>query len=191
MDLRPQRLTVGGLHLEALSVGGIETCYQIPAFDACLDIGRCPHDAIRQRNLLLTHAHIDHAAGLPYYISMRGMTGQPPPRVYAPARSHEALAEILALWSRLQADTERCTFTALSAGDEVPLKGGYARAFASPHRIDTLGYTLFQRVRKLKPELVGVEGAEIARRVQAGEEVHQIIDRAELCFPGDTKIEVV
>ncbi|MCC7382377.1 MAG: MBL fold metallo-hydrolase [Deltaproteobacteria bacterium] len=190
--IRSHRLTVAGLQLEATSVGGIETCYQLPGFDTCLDIGRCPDRAVRHGTLLLTHAHIDHAAGLPYYISMRGMLGFPAPRVFCPASAHEPLVRILEAWRELQADTDRVKLTPIEAGATIPLKGpSFARAFPAPHRIECLGYTLYSQVRKLKPELLGTSSEEIARRARAGEEVHVVIERAELCFPGDTRIGVV
>ncbi len=190
--LVPRRLELAGLQVEALSVGGIETSYQVPAFDVAIDIGRCPPSAVRMGTLLLTHGHIDHAAGLPYYVSMRGMTGQSPPRVFVPAASHDAITRILDAWRDLQADTDRCMLIPTNPGDRIPLKNGsFARAFGSPHRIATIGYTLFKTVRKLRPELVGEPTERIAERVKAGEIVHEIIERPELCFPGDTRIEVV
>jgi ribonuclease Z len=186
------RLSVGGLELEATSVGGVETCYQLPQLGVCLDIGRCPDGAERQATLLLTHAHIDHAAGLAYYVSMRGLMGAPPPRVFCPASAHPALSTILEAWSTLQADTQRCTLTGVRPGDELPLgKTTFARVFRSPHRIATVGYTLCQRIKKLRPELAGSTQDEIAARARAGEAVTEEHILPLLCFPGDTMIDVV
>jgi ribonuclease Z len=185
-------LVLAGNVIHALSIGGIETCFEIPAFDVCLDIGRCPPGAERRGTLLLTHAHIDHAAGLPYYVSIRGMLKHTPPRVFCPKSAHPHLAQILEAWAKLQADTDQCTLTAVEPGDTVTLGGdGYARAFRSPHRIDCIGWTLYRRVRKLRPELVGLPSEAIAQRAQAGEDVHVHIERAEIAFPGDTMIDVV
>jgi ribonuclease Z len=190
--IRPERLRLAGLEIKALSVGGIETSYQIPAFDACLDIGRCPPSAIRMSTLLLTHGHIDHAAGLPYYISMRGMMRHSPPRIYCPAPAYEPIAKILSAWTELQADTDRCKLIAVEPGAVIPLKGDkVARAFSSPHRIDCIGYTLYSHVRKLKSELVGLSQEQIADRARAGENVQTVEERAEICFPGDTRIDVI
>ncbi len=185
-------LDVGELQIEAFSIGGVETCYQIPALDVCLDIGRCPPGAERRAVLLLTHAHIDHAAGLPYYVSMRGLSNLTPPRVYCPAADREGLQSVLDAWSRLQTDSARCRLVGVKPGDEIRLPRDHvARPFRSIHRISTVGYTIFSQRRKLKQALHGLDGPEIARRARAGETVNEIHERAELCFPGDTRIEVV
>src|SRR5436190_1887717 len=128
------RLDVAGHLIEAHSEGGIETCFQVPAFDVCLDIGRCPPGATTRSTLLLTHGHIDHAAGLPYWISMRAMNGLAPPRVFVPKASHGAIARMLAAWTELQSNAEQCELIPLEPGAEIPVRGGFARTFASPHR---------------------------------------------------------
>jgi ribonuclease Z len=186
------RLQLGGLTIEAQSVGGVETCFQVPDFGLNLDIGRCPEGAIGQDRLLLTHAHIDHAAGLPYYVSMRSMRHQGPPDIYCPAASHPTLMRLLETWSELQADTLLCRLMPIEPGDRIQLPNdAFAQVFRSPHRISTAGYTLFRRIRKLKPEHKGKDGSEIGRLARSGSEIHEIIERAELCFPGDTTIDVL
>ena len=185
-------LDVGGLKIKAFSVGGVETCFQVPQFDVCLDIGRCPPGAERRPVLLLTHAHIDHAAGLPYYVSMRGLSNMTPPRVYCPAADRDGLQAILDGWSKLQADSDRCRLIGVKPGDEIALPRDHvARAYRSPHRISTVGYTIYARRKKLKPELHGLDGPQIAARARAGESVNDIVVTPELSFPGDTRIEVV
>lgn len=185
-------LVLGGHAVRALSIGGIETCFELPAFDVCLDIGRSPPGAERRGTLLLTHAHIDHAAGLPYYVSMRALYKYPPPRVFCPKEAEPHLAKLLETWTHLQADTDRCSIHGVEPGDTIPLDGdAYARTFRSPHRIATVGYTLMKRVRKLKGELVGLPAEEIARRARSGEAVNDVFERAEVCFPGDTTIDVL
>jgi ribonuclease Z len=182
----------GRFQLRGRAVGGVETCYEVPTWDLNLDIGRCPPGAERQGTLLLTHGHIDHAAGLPYYVSLRALYGMPPPTIFCPRSAEGPLRDILAAWARLQTDSERCDLVGLDAGDAVPLgPTRFVRAFSTPHRIHTLGYTVFERVRKLKPELRGLPADAIRARAQAGEPVDDVIERPELCFPGDTRISVL
>lgn len=186
------RLEVCGHRVDAVSVGGVETCYRLPRFRLNLDIGRCPPGAEREPTLLLTHAHIDHAAGLPYYVSMRGMMSAPPPTVYCPAHDRDALWAILKGWAGLQADADRCELIGVTPGERIPLgKSTCAQTFRSPHRISTLGYTLMRTTRRLKPELRGRTEAEIAEIARAGHAVQDEHEVAEICFPGDTTADVV
>jgi ribonuclease Z len=123
---------------------------------------------------------------------MRSLMKLSPPRIFCPLESLEPFQRILAAWVDLQADTDRCTITGVQPGDVIPLSNDtFARVFRSPHRIPTCGYTLFRKIRKLKPELLGAPAEEIAKRARAGEQVDLFFDRAELCFPGDTRIDVV
>ena len=186
------RVELGGQVLHAVSVGGIETCFQLPAFDCCLDIGRCPPGAVGRSRLFLTHAHMDHAAGLPYYVSMRAMQRLEPPKVYCPAGVAPILSEILDRWTLLDSNANRCTLVPSHPGDEIPIGGdAHVQAFRSPHRVETLGYAFYRRRRKLKAHLHGLDGQAIAARARAGEDIHDTVDRCELCFPGDTSIEVL
>lgn len=186
------RVDLAGHVFEALSIGGIETCFQLPSFDCCLDIGRCPGSAVARSRLLLTHAHMDHAAGLPYYVSMRSMQGQSAPKIYCPASVRETLQQILDAWSTLDSDASRCELIGVEPGARMPLSGDrWFETFASSHRVDTIGYLLIRQRRKLKAHLHGMDGTEIAARVRSGEEIHDVIEIDEVCFPGDTGIEVV
>lgn len=182
----------GRFRLRGRAVGGVETCYEVPTFDLNLDIGRCPPGSERQSRLLLTHGHIDHAAGLPYYVSLRALYRMPPPTVFCPRSAVGPLTDILAGWARLQTDSERCHLVGLEPGAVVSLgPSRFVRTFAASHRIETLGYTIFERVRKLKPSLRSEPPEALRARRAAGEEIHDVVERPELCFPGDTRIDVI
>ena len=186
------RVDLAGHVIEAHSVGGIETCFQIPSFDCCLDIGRCPPGALRQSRLLLTHAHMDHAAGLPYYVSLRAMLNLPAPKVYCPRGTSDTLQKILDLWTKLDSNANRCELIPVDPQTSFTLGGDrVVTTFRSPHRTEAIGYCLKRQKRKLKPALHGLDGPTIAERVRKGEVVHDIHETNEICFPGDTGIEVV
>ena len=72
-------LKILGNDLEAVSIGGLETCIELPAWGLCFDIGRCPPSAVRRERVFITHAHMDHAGGLAYHAAMRDLLGMKPP----------------------------------------------------------------------------------------------------------------
>lgn len=191
-EVHPSHLVLAGQSVKAISVGGIETCFQLSGFDCNLDIGRCPPGAIGQSRLLLTHAHMDHAAGLPYYVSMRAMQRLRPPRVHCPVEVEPTLRRILEAWASLDSDADRCHLEGVSPGDRIPLGGdAHARVFRSVHRVPTVGYALFRSRRKLKPQLHGLDGGRLRDLARAGEDLHEVEDRCELCFCGDTAAETL
>ena len=62
----PERFTI-----EGRSRAGHETYFRVRELGAVLDIGRCPDMAIGMPNIFITHAHLDHALGIPFYAGQR------------------------------------------------------------------------------------------------------------------------
>ncbi|MCJ7543023.1 MAG: MBL fold metallo-hydrolase [Phycisphaerae bacterium] len=78
MKIRPYELSevrVGEFTLAGYSVAGEEAVIVAPELDCVFDIGRCPREALVVNHLLLTHGHMDHVAGLPYYFAQRDFQG--------------------------------------------------------------------------------------------------------------------
>ncbi|MEE2902004.1 MAG: MBL fold metallo-hydrolase [Myxococcota bacterium] len=187
-----QTLSFKGFELEVFSIGGIESCYRIPNHKILFDIGRCPPGSDRFSKLFLSHSHIDHAGGLPYYVSMRNLKQMSPPTIYCPKESRENLWKMLKSWTNLDADADRCELIGVEAGEEIALSSDrYVRAFGSPHRVPVRGYTLFRRSKKLKSKYQGESSTNISQLVKQGTEVHESKIVPEFCFPGDSMIEVL
>ena len=77
-------IQIGDLDIIGYSVGGEETVVAVPQLDVCFDIGKAPDQVISINHVLLTHGHIDHAAGFAYYLSHRQFDGQVPGTIVAP-----------------------------------------------------------------------------------------------------------
>jgi ribonuclease Z len=58
-----ERLQLGELELEALSIGGIETCIHVPRWKLAFDVGRAPRGLIPCPTVLFTHdrSELEHA----------------------------------------------------------------------------------------------------------------------------------
>ena len=57
--------------IQGVSVAGEQTVVQLPELDVAFDIGLCPRIALSSPYVAISHGHMDHVAGLPYYFSQR------------------------------------------------------------------------------------------------------------------------
>lgn len=185
-------LQLAGLGLDAISVGGLETCIQVPGWDLAFDIGRCPRSAVHRGRVFFTHAHIDHLGGIAQHAATRSLLGLTPP-VYG---LHPALIPdvevLLDAWRRLDGSELLCELVPIQPGDSLELgRDIVIRPFLAPHRVRCQGYAIWRRRRKLLPELVGQPQEAIRARRMRGEPVSHDALAPELAFTGDSLIEVV
>lgn len=185
-------MRLAGHLVDALSVGGIETCIQLPELDLCFDIGRCPPEAVKRRRVFLTHTHMDHAGGIAYHAATRDLYKAPPPTWYVPRENAPDLLELLEVWRRLDGSTLPVTVVPCGPGDTLDLgKGLSVRPFRSPHRVPTQGYALVRSRTRLRADLAGLGEAAVRERRLAGEPVAETVESVEFAFTGDTLPEVI
>ncbi|MEZ4234625.1 MAG: MBL fold metallo-hydrolase [Myxococcota bacterium] len=185
-------LTVAGIEVVAVSVAGIETCIEIPGWQLCFDLGRCPHTAVRRKRVCVTHAHVDHLGGLVHHVSQRDLLGMPPATYHVPHHAVDGVEALLAGWRGLDRSELPANVVGVRPGDQIEV-GSHRRirAFKSVHRVPTLGYALVRDHVGLLPELVGRPSAEIRARLQRGEPINVPGEQVEVVFCGDTRIDVV
>jgi ribonuclease Z len=185
-------LKLVGIDVNAVSVGGLETCIELPGFDLAFDIGRCPPSAVRQRRVLCTHGHMDHMGGLAYHAATRDLLGMPPPTYLVPRENHADVLALFDTWRRLDRSDLPCTIVPCGPGDRVDVGGGrVAVPFRSPHRVPCQGYAIVAKRKKLLPAYEGLSGEEIHRRRASGEPVSEEHDVVEVAFTGDSVFDVV
>jgi ribonuclease Z len=188
-------LKFGGLELEAFSISGLATYVLAPAFDACFDLGHCPVEATKLRNVFLSHVHQDHAGGVPRHFSLRAMFGARPSRVYCPAESAEALRDVLRAWERLEEKPALdldAHVRGLAPGDTVDLGRRYTvRAFDVVHRIASRGYTVIENRKVLRAEYQGLPGVAVHAARLRGETVSDDRPHPVFTYVGDHTAETL
>jgi ribonuclease Z len=186
-------VTAGPYTVRGVSVGGVYTSIAIPELSVLFDVGIAPRSLGGIDTILLSHGHADHVGALPALLGIRALHGKTrPPRVVMPREIIGDLTDALAALSKLQRWPLEIEALGMSPGDELVLRGDLlVRAVRTFHPVPSLGYVLVRRVAKLRPELQGLTGPQIAQRRRAGEDVTETEDRIELAYATDTLISAV
>mgnify|MGYP002641138444 CR=1 FL=1 len=181
------KLDVGDFSLHGYSVAGEASVIIAPELDCAFDIGTCPREALTVNHVLLSHGHTDHFAGLPYYFAQRDFQGIEGGKVLLPAKLAEPVHELMRAWGRIDGQQPPHEIIPMKAGEDYEIRRGlYARAFATRHRSESLGYSLIEVRHKLKSEYVGLTGPEIVTLKTEGIEVTDRVDIPLVAFLGDT-----
>ena len=186
-------LQLKGISVDAISVGGLETCIRLPGMGVAFDIGRCPRAAVHTDTLLFTHAHIDHMGGIVWHAATRSLMHMKPPTYLVPRENVEAIEALFDASRRLDQSELPHTLVPIGPGEEYALGPGLVvRPFRSIHVVPCQGYTIYEQRKKLKAQYQGLPQREIRDlRVEQGIEVTEIIEAPAVDFTGDTLIDVV
>lgn len=185
-------LNLAGTAVRGVSIGGVETCLQLPGLDLCIDIGRAPRSAVYRGRVAFTHAHLDHMGGVAMHAATRALTGLEPPTYLLPAATLRDLEAMMAAWRRLDRSRLPCTLVPLEPGDTFALDANRElQAFATRHSVPSLGYAVFSSKRKLLPRYQGLPGAELQRLRLSGEPITELVRTCDVACTGDTRIDAL
>jgi ribonuclease Z len=154
-------------------------------------------------HIFLTHYHADHFLGLPGMLKTFALRGREVPlTVYGPRGLRSLMSDLRRVYGKLTYDVE---LKELEPGDAVAFDGFRIGAYGAVHRLEALGYGLFEDERpgRFDPELAarkGVPPGPEFGRLQRGEPVqagdvtvhpHEVMGEPRpgrtLVFTGDTE----
>jgi len=183
-----QSLKHSGITIEGYSRAMVQSVWRVPEWEIGFDIGALPWTFVPTPTWFITHGHIDHFAALPNLVSRRAVMDLPAPTtIYLPEAIVDDAWDLLKLWERLDRGPQSCTLKGLAAGDEVEVsQNQVVTAFATRHPVPSLGYVVWERRRKLKPEYQGFSGSAIRDLRQSGAAVTDEQRIPVLCYTGDT-----
>jgi ribonuclease Z len=181
------RIPVGMYHVVGYSVAGEETVLQVPELNVCFDIGRCPHFALTSDIVCISHGHMDHLAGIAYYLSQRYFQGMKPGTVLLPRELEGPVDRMLKAWRDIERQATPYTLVPMTAGQLYEVRRDFGiRAYQTHHGSCSLGYGLISIREKLKPEFLGRPGPELAAMRKQGMEIQYRLEVPLVVFLGDT-----
>lgn len=176
-----------GLTIEGWSRAAVQSYWRVPELGIGFDLGAQPWSFMGTDTWFVSHAHLDHIAALPVYVARRRMMKMEPPTIYLPTAAVQPVEAILKNFTRLDRGRLPVDLRPIEPGMEIELSREHVvTTVPTKHTVPSMGFVVWQRRRKLKPEYQGLEGHEIRDLRQAGTEVTEELRDAVLAYLGDS-----
>jgi len=180
-------LSAGRLTIEGRSTAGNETWFRVPELGVSLDIGRCPDVLVGTQHVFITHAHLDHALGVPFYAGQRRLQRLPPGDVYVPAEALEGFQELMRVHERLENVAYDTNLHGLAPADVVKVRRDLeVVTHRATHRVPANAYEFVEIRHKLRDGLGQLSGHELAELRHRGIDPSEQVRRSLLLYTGDT-----
>jgi ribonuclease Z len=159
----------------------------VPELNVCFDIGRAPSEILNIDNVLLTHGHMDHAAGIAYYFSQRNFLDNPGGTLIAPKDLIQPIHRLMDAWREIEGHRTPYRLVGLEPGEEYQIRRGlFVQTFQTIHGGPCLGYSVIEKRQKLKPEFLTFTGPQLAELRRSGKEMTNTLEVPLACYCGDT-----
>lgn len=176
-----------GLTIEGYSRAAVQSYWRIPELKLGFELGGSPWSFMGTQTFFVSHAHLDHLAALPVYVARRRMMKMEPPTIYLPEQAVDNVRRMLNIWQRLDRGRMACELVGVKPGSEIELSREHAvTVFETKHTVPSVGYVVWDRRKKLKPEYQNLSGDEIRDLRHSGTEVSHETRVPLLCYTGDT-----
>lgn len=184
---------VGFLYLppyrvQGISVAGEQTVVQLPELDVAFDIGLCPRMALSSPYVAISHGHMDHVAGLPYYFSQRMFQRMGMGKCICHPELAKAINTMMHSWVELEKQSTKFEVIPLEPDEELEIKRNIRiRAIEMSHTVTALGYAIIEYRSKLKEEFAGLPQEKLRELKQKGEEITRTLEIPLVAYTGDTE----
>lgn len=186
-NLPVKTLPFKDITIEGYSRAAVQTYWRIPELKLGFDLGAQPWSFMGTPTWFVSHAHMDHLVALPVYVARRRMMKMEPPTIYLPESAVEPMQRILKCFSRLDRGRLPCELVGIKPSDEIELSRDHVVTVSNTtHTVPSLGFVVWQRRMKLKPEYHGLPGDKIRDLRLSGVEVTAETRVPRVAYLGDS-----
>ena len=177
------------LRIQGISVAGEQAVVHVPELDVVFDIGLCPRPVLASPTVALTHTHMDHVAGLPYWFSQRFFQKMPgTARCLAHPKMVEPLRRMMASWVDLERQKTPHEIVPIEPDGEWQLRPNTViRAIEVSHTTPALAFVVIERRSKLREEFHGLSQDRLRELRARGEEITKTLEIPLVAYTGDTE----
>jgi len=175
--------------IQGISVAGEQTVVQIPELDISFDIGLCPRIALSSNYIALSHGHMDHVAGLPYYFSQRMFQRIGPGTCVCHPDLAEPLRAMMLSWTGLEGQRTQFEIIPMPPDEQIEIKNNiFLRGIEVSHAVGAMGYAIVERRSKLKPEYFDLPQERLRALKSSGVEITRSLEIPLVAYTGDTEL---
>ena len=190
----PQEARLGFVYsapyrIQGISVAGEQAVIHVPELDVVFDIGLCPRPTLASPTVALTHTHMDHMAGLPYWFSQRFFQKMPgTARCLVHPKMVEPLRRMMASWVDLERQRTPHEIVPIEPESEFQLRPNmFIRAIEVSHTTPALAFVVIERRSKLREEFHGSSQERLRELRQQGVEITRTTNIPLVAYTGDTE----
>ena len=182
-----RQLTFGGMTIEGFSRAAMQTYWRIPELKLGFDLGGQPWAFMGTPKWFVSHTHMDHLLALPAYVARRRMMKMEPPTIYLPAHAVARVHQLLEIFKRLDHGHLPCELVGVKPGEEYELsRENVVSVVRTDHSIPSVGYVVWERRKRLKPEYQSYSEGDIRKLAIAGHQVSAEVRFPRVAYLGDS-----